>query len=127
MKLEALSAPSSEPYGSTPEIAPSAGEPASAAVFQSISAIAFAVDSDARIVCSSAGLELFTGLSRDELIGRCYIELLVPEAERERARENLHRQLNGRGGVDRERMSCDRDGNKRIVRWAESVTEDEHG
>jgi diguanylate cyclase (GGDEF)-like protein/PAS domain S-box-containing protein len=102
-------------------------ELAPARVFESIAAIAFAVDADAHIVCASAGFEKFTGLTREALIGRCYIELLVPRAEQPRARENLSRQLSGRAGADRERMVCDHSGNKRIVRWAESVAQDEHG
>src|SRR3954452_23218555 len=116
-----------EPEGLPQQAATTASDSAVAQVFDGIAAIAFAVDADARIVCASTGLEKFIGLSRAALIGRCYIELLVPQAEHERARENLHRQLSGRAAADRERVVCDRVGNKRIVRWAESVAEDRHG
>jgi len=127
MKVEPLPRSPCEHAGSPQRVATTTSHVASAHVFESVAAIAFAVDADARIVCASAGLERFTGLARDALLGRCYIELLLPQAEHERARENLRRQLDGRGGVDRERLVCDRDGNRRIVRWAESIAEDEQG
>src|SRR6185436_667871 len=127
MQSEPLPRSAHESEGFPQQVATTASDMAVAEVFDSIAAIAFAVDTDARIVCASAGLEKFTGLSRAALIGRCYIELLVPPPEQERARENLHRQLSGRTGADRERVVCDQAGNKRIVRWAESVAHDQHG
>jgi PAS domain S-box-containing protein len=127
MQLEPLPRSAHEPEGFSQQVATTASDSAVAQVFDSIAAIAFAVDADARIVCASAGLEKFTGLSRAALIGRCYVDLLVPQPEHERARENLRRQLSGRTGADRERVVCDQVGNKRIVRWAESVAQDQHG
>src|SRR5690349_2836880 len=124
MKLEALEA-SVRPSSSASPPEPALGAPAH--VFDALAAIAFAVDADARIVAASVGLERFTGLQRHALLGQNYIDLLVPHTDRERARENLHRQLLGRGGSDRERLICDAEGSKRIVRWAESVAVDEHG
>jgi cyclic di-GMP phosphodiesterase Gmr len=93
------------------------------ALFDVLAGIAFAADAQGRIVAASAGLEQFTGLARAQLIGRCYIDLLLHERDRARAWDHLHRQLQGRAAPERERQLVDRDGNKRIVRWAESNTQ----
>lgn len=86
-----------------------------------------AVDADARIVFAGAGLAKLAGRTRDELTGRSYIELLIPEALRRQARESLARLLAGRIYGDKERAVVDREGNRRIVRWTESVTRDPAG
>ena len=126
MKSEPLAHSACEP-DSPRQIAPAVSESAQARIFENVAAIAFAVDTDARIVCTSVGLEKFTGLSKDQLIGRSYIELMVPAEQRERARESLRRQFGGHAGADRERVVCDPHGNQRIVRWAESVAPDAEG
>lgn len=127
MNPEPLPRSSYEPQPPSQQIAATSPETVPVRVFESVAAIAFAVDADARIVCASAGLEKFTGLAQDQLIGRSYIELMVPEEQHQRARESLRRQLGGHAGADRERMARDLHGNQRIVRWAESVAEDAQG
>ena len=127
MNPEPLPRSTCEPHSPLQQIAATSPETVPARVFESVAAIAFAVDADARIVCASAGLEKFTGLAQDQLVGRSYIELMVPEEQRLRARESLRRQLGGHAGADRERMVTDQHGNQRVVRWAESVAEDAQG
>jgi diguanylate cyclase (GGDEF)-like protein/PAS domain S-box-containing protein len=98
-----------------------------ACILEGLSTIVMAVDADARIVFAGAGLEKLTGRTRDELTGRSFIDLLIPEALRRETRESLNRQLAGRTYGDKERAVVDRDGNKRIVRWTESVARDPAG
>ncbi|MGE4553174.1 MAG: PAS domain S-box protein [Desulfovibrionaceae bacterium] len=70
------------------------------------------------------------GLPQDEILGRDWCELCIPEENRDQVREVIHRILGGE--VDRYRRVPDQeivtaDGRRRLIRWSNTLMTDTEG
>ena len=72
---------------------------------------------DLRMVEFNSEAENLYGLSRDEVVGRDYLELFVPEAERETVRKEITRVLDGEPSRGNENYLTDADGVERAIIW----------
>src|SRR5262249_4355899 len=120
MRSDATASHDPREPGQRPRRLPPAPAALSARSLEGVGAVVMAVDAEGRIVFAGPGLERLTGYRVDELTGRSYVDLMVPEALRAQARERLQRQLSGRRSGDREQTLLDCTGEQHVVRWSES-------
>jgi diguanylate cyclase (GGDEF)-like protein/PAS domain S-box-containing protein len=91
-------------------------------------AIIFVLDDDERLtLLNRAGQELL-GYDESELLGRNWFDAVMPDAEREAAREAYHHVLSGEGdGAVHESPVLTRDGERRVVAWRHVAMRDAAG
>jgi rsbT co-antagonist protein RsbR len=72
---------------------------------------------DRRILAWNRAAEDVYGWPRDEVLGRDYVEMLVPEAERAAVAADMRKVLEGEETHDFDNSVVSRDGTLRILRW----------
>ena len=72
---------------------------------------------DRRILAWNQAAEVVYGWSRDEVLGRDYFEMLVPEAERAAVAADMRKVLDGEEAHDFDNPVVARDWTLRILRW----------
>ncbi len=86
-----------------------------------------ALDMEGRIELFSKGAEVITGHPADEVAGRDFVTLLVPEHARDRHRHHFDMLRDGVYPLRSTDVIVTKGGRERIVDWSESVRTDEQG
>ena len=95
---------------------------------ENINLLALGVDSDGSITFCNESLLDLTGWQRDELIGKNWLDRLVPMELRKQYAEESHRRVNG--SASREPYVAEiqtRDGVRRVISWSDAVLSDNEG
>jgi PAS domain S-box-containing protein len=85
------------------------------------------LDGDARVVHVNRYFEQLSGYALEELRGRDWIELMVPEADRPRVRERFAGAIGGEATRNYVSPVRVRDGGHRIFEWHDRLLRDESG
>ena len=93
-------------------------------ILEDIDLLAVSIDASCRIVFCNAALTRATGWSRDELIGRDWYETFGPEGRRA---AYLRQVESGETATNFDEPLRTRWGDRRIIRWSDSVTRDGGG
>lgn len=95
---------------------------------EDISLLAFGFDADGRITFCNESLLGLTGWQRDELIGKDWLEYLVPTEHRKQYAEQSQRRVTGSELPDPYVAEIQtRDGVRRVISWSDAVFSDNDG
>ena len=95
-------------------------------VIETVGALVVVLDREAKIVRWNAACEAATGYSRDEVLGKAFWFLLLPE-EREGVAALFQRLLEDESANQYENHWVTRRGDRRLVAWSNTTLVDEHG
>ena len=91
-------------------------------------AIIFVLDDRERLTLLNRAGQALLGYDEEELLGRNWFDTVMPEAERDAAREAYHQVLAGEGGdAVHESPVLTRDGDRRVVAWRNVAMRDDEG
>ncbi|MFP4249239.1 MAG: PAS domain S-box protein [Armatimonadota bacterium] len=96
------------------------------AVVERAGSLVIVVDADGRVVRFNRTCEQVTGYSADEIRGRDFTEVLIPEEDRERVRADFQRLLREEVSEYENWWEC-RDGERRRIAWRLSTFVDRDG
>jgi len=95
-------------------------------IIETANSIIKTLDREGRIMTFNRRASEMTGYSRDEVMGREWFDLFVPEPEREGARSAFREYLSGKyaDNTHENHIIC-KNGQERLVQWENSVLKDE--
>ena len=97
-----------------------------AGVVEKAGSIVVVVDADGKIVRFNETAQEVSGFSSDDVVGRDFIEVLLPEDEHERVRQDFTLDRNA-SGWQYESWWLSHDGERRLISWRVSVIADQQG
>lgn len=97
------------------------------AILQTSGALITVLDTTGRIIRFNKACEQLTGYTADEVHNRRVFELFIPDDEMDGINEVLIRLYAGEQMVEHENHWFTKSGEKRFIRWRNSVMLDEHG
>lgn len=96
-------------------------------LLSALDALVIAIDSRGHIVRFNEACEKLSGWRCEDVIGRCYWDVLVPEDRREAARQDIERVAAGATGLSTESEWITRSGIRKWITWIHSVMFDQRG
>ena len=96
-------------------------------VLETVGALVAVIDLDGRIVRFNRECEVVSGYDAEEAEGQTVFELLIPVEEHEGIREAIERHRAGEDQVTHENHWITKEGEKRLIRWSNTVLRDDDG
>ncbi len=97
------------------------------AILQTSGALIAVLDADTRIVRFNTACEQLSGYSEDEIRGKPISEVLVPNEEHQNVENIVSRMHAGESLIENENHWVTKSGEKRYIRWRNSVLHDDMG
>ncbi len=97
------------------------------AVIEEINALVVEIDREGRTRLFNRAAERLTGYPAEEILGKEYFSLFLPERERDRVVATFREILGGKEVADYVNAVRTRDGSERLVSWISKAVRDERG